>query len=116
MLVDVVAEYADHVGPDMTVEFPHASGQQQTFTDVMADLRSRFLSLFTVGPDGPAPVLRLGRPPQHDPAWNGQPLFFEDFHGDNGAGLGAAHQTGWTALVADLVCGMRTVTTLDSGA
>jgi hypothetical protein len=40
------------------------------------------------------------------------PLFFEYFHGDNGAGLGASHQTGWTALVADLVCGMRAVTTL----
>jgi hypothetical protein len=113
LLVDVVAEYADHLGPDISVEFPHASGQQRTLTDVMADLRSRFLSLFTVGPDGRRPCFGWVDRLQHDPAWNGQPLFFEYFHGDNGAGLGASHQTGWTALVADLVCGMRTVTTLD---
>ncbi|WP_369134227.1 glucosidase [Modestobacter sp. I12A-02662] len=113
LLVDVVAQYADHIGPGMTVEFPHGSGQQKTLTDVMADLRSRFLSLFTVGPDGRRPCSGWVDRLQRDPAWNGQPLFFEYFHGDNGAGLGASHQTGWTALVADLVCGMRTVTTSD---
>ena len=115
LLVDVAAEYGDHVGPDLTVEYPTGSGQQRSLADIMADLRHRFLSLFVAGPDGRRPcfggVTRL----QHDPAWNGAPLFFEYFHGDDGAGLGASHQTGWTALVADLVCGMRAVTTLDDG-
>jgi Glycosyl hydrolase family 63 C-terminal domain len=113
LLVDVVAEYGDYVGPALTVEYPTGSGQLMSLSDVMADLRQRFISLFVVGPDGRRPCFGWIDPLQHDPAWNGAPLFFEYFHGDNGAGLGAGHQTGWTALVADLVCGMRTVTTLD---
>jgi hypothetical protein len=112
LLVDVAAEYGDYIGPDMTVEYPTGSGHQMSLTEVMADLRSRFISLFVVGSDGRRPCFGWVDRLQRDPAWNRAPLFFEYFHGDNGAGLGASHQTGWTALVADLVCGMRAVTTL----
>jgi Mannosylglycerate hydrolase MGH1-like glycoside hydrolase domain len=116
LLVDVAAEYGSHVGPNMQLEYPTGSGRQRSLVDIMEDLRRRFIALFVVDPKGERPcfggVARL----QHDPAWNAAPLYFEYFHGDNGAGLGASHQTGWTALVADLVCGMRAVTTLDDGA
>ena len=78
-------------------------GSSCTLSEVADDLRDRLISLFLVG---------AGRPPagfgwvdrfQHDPAWKDNMLFFEYFHGDNGAGLGACHQTGWTGLVADLI-------------
>jgi len=111
LLVDVVAEYGHHVGPGVTVEFPTGSGRQLSLADVAADLRRRLVALFLVGPDGRRPCFGWVDPLQHDPLWNGAPLYFEYFHGDNGAGLGANHQTGWTALVADLVLGMRTVRT-----
>jgi hypothetical protein len=55
------------------------------------------------GPDGRRPVYGGGELLQSDPAWKDNLLFFEYFHGDNGAGLGAMHQTGWAALVADLL-------------
>ena len=55
------------------------------------------------GPDGKRPVYGGVHKLQTDPAWRDNLLFFEYFHGDNGAGLGAMHQTGWTALVADLI-------------
>jgi hypothetical protein len=115
LLVDVAAEYGSHVGPVMLVEFPTGSGRRRSMSDIMEDLRRRFIALFVVDSTGERPcfggVARL----QRDPAWNAAPLYFEYFHGDNGAGLGASHQTGWTALVADLVCGMRAVATLDDG-
>jgi hypothetical protein len=67
------------------------------------DLRDRLISLFVAGPDGRRPcfggVTRL----QDDPAWHDNLVFSEYFHGDNGAGLGASHQTGWTGLIADVI-------------
>jgi hypothetical protein len=71
--------------------------------DVVADLRSRLVSIFTRGADGRRPCFGWVDRLQHDPAWRDNILFFEYFHGDNGAGLGASHQTGWTGLVADLI-------------
>ena len=60
-------------------------------------------SIWLPGPDGRRPVYGGVDKLQTDPAWKDNLLFFEYFHGDNGAGLGAMHQTGWTALVADLL-------------
>jgi hypothetical protein len=74
-----------------------------TLDKVAADLRDRLISLFVAGPDGRRPcfggVTRL----QDDPAWHDNLVFSEYFHGDNGAGLGASHQTGWTGLIADVI-------------
>ena len=61
------------------------------------------MSIWLPGPDGRRPVYGGVEKLQNDPAWRNNLLFFEYFHGDNGAGLGAMHQTGWTALVADLI-------------
>ena len=71
----------------------------------MATLPLSVMSLFLAGPDGRRPCYGGVEQFQHDPAWQGQVLFNEYFHGDNGAGLGATHQTGWTGVVADLIRG-----------
>ena len=68
------------------------------------DLRRRLISLFLRGPDGRRPCHGWVDKLQNDPRWRDNITFNEYFHGDNGAGLGATHQTGWTGLVADLIC------------
>jgi hypothetical protein len=66
-------------------------------------LADRLIAIFTRDPSGRRPVYGGTRRFQEDPHWRDYVLFFEYFHGDNGAGLGASHQTGWTALVASLI-------------
>ncbi len=72
--------------------------------DCAEDLRRRLISLFLRGPDGRRPCHGWVAKLQDDPRWRDNVVFNEYFHGDNGAGLGATHQTGWTGLVADLIC------------
>jgi len=67
------------------------------------DLRQRMMNLFLQGRDGRRPCFGFVGRFHHDHAWKDNIAFNEYFHGDNGAGLGATHQTGWTALVADLI-------------
>ena len=89
-------------GDELTVEYP-TGGPRRTLDQVAADLRRRLVDLFVVGPDGRRPCFGVDRL-QRDPAWSGNLVFNEYFHGDDGAGLGAS-QTGWTGLVADLIRG-----------
>jgi hypothetical protein len=70
---------------------------------IAGDLADRLISIWLPGQDRRRPVYRGVELIQTDPAWKDNLLFYEYFHGDNGAGLGAMHQTGWTALVADLL-------------
>ncbi|MFL6169748.1 MAG: MGH1-like glycoside hydrolase domain-containing protein [Ornithinibacter sp.] len=91
------------LGDDFTVEYPTGSGTQRTMGQVAQDLSDRLLSIWLPDADGRRPVFGGVRRLQEDPAWKDNLLFFEYFHGDNGAGLGAMHQTGWTALVVDLL-------------
>ena len=91
------------LGDEFTVEYPTGSGVERTFAEVAQDLADRIVSTWLPGPDGRRPVYGETRRLQSDPAWKDNLLFFEYLHGDNGAGLGAMHQTGWTALVADLI-------------
>ncbi len=90
-------------GADVTVEYPTGSGVERTFGEVAQDLSQRMLSIWLPGADGRRPVFGGTARLQEDPAWRDNLLFFEYFHGDNGAGLGAMHQTGWTALIIDLI-------------
>jgi len=87
----------------VTIEYPAGSGQQRTLGAVAADLQDRLISLFTRGPDGRRPCFGGTELLQRDPAWRDNLVFSEYFHGDNGAGLGASHQTGWTGLIADVI-------------
>jgi hypothetical protein len=90
-------------GDDFTVEYPTGSGEQRTFGQIAQDLADRTISIWLPGADGRRAVFGDTQRLQQDPAWKDNLLFFEYFHGDDGAGLGASHQTGWTALVIDLI-------------
>jgi hypothetical protein len=95
--------YQHCFGDDFKIEYPTGSGQQRTFGEVAQDLADRIIAIWLPGPDGRRPLYGGTERLQSDPAWKDNLLFNEYFHADNGAGLGAAHQTGWTALVADLI-------------
>jgi hypothetical protein len=95
--------YQHFLGKEFKLEYPTGSGQELTFGQVAQDLADRIISIWLPGPDGRRPLFGGTERLQTDPAWKDNLFFNEYFHGDNGAGLGAAHQTGWTALVADLI-------------
>jgi hypothetical protein len=103
LLVSVLDRYQRFLGDDFTIEYPTGSGVQLPVEDVIRDLLDRLISIFLVGPDGRRPCFGGVERMQHDPAWKDNLLFYEYFHGDNGAGLGASHQTGWTGIVADMI-------------
>jgi hypothetical protein len=103
LAVSAIERYHRFFGADLTVEYPTGSGNQLTLDAVAADLRARLVSIFTVGADGRRPCFGGIDRFQHDPAWKDNLFFYEYFHGDNAAGLGASHQTGWTGIVADLI-------------
>ena len=90
-------------GADLTVEYPTGSGRKLTLDAVADDLWARLVSIFLAGPDGRRPCFGGVDKLQHDRNWKDNLMFSEYFHGDNAAGLGATHQTGWTGLVADVV-------------
>jgi hypothetical protein len=96
-------QYEQFFGAEAVIEYPTGSGRHLALHDVAGDLADRLVSIWLPGPDGRRPVYGGVEKLQNDPAWRDNLLFFEYFHGDNGAGLGGMHQTGWTALVADLI-------------
>jgi hypothetical protein len=85
------------------LEYPTGTGAQHTPREVATDLADRLISIWLPDAQGRRPVNGGQRLYTDHPAWRGNLLFYEYFHGDNGAGLGASHQTGWTALVVDLL-------------
>ena len=87
-------------GPDFKVECPTRSGHYMTLFEVAKELGRRLSSIFLRDGNGRRPVYGGARKFQEDPHWRDYILFYEYFHGDNGAGLGASHQTGWTGLIA----------------
>ena len=95
--------YQEFFGDEFTVEYPTGSGVERTFREIAQDLADRIVAIWLPDGDGRRPVFGGTERLQEDPAWKDNLLFYEYFHGDNGAGLGAMHQTGWTALVADLI-------------
>jgi hypothetical protein len=102
MLIRALLNLYGYFGDDFTVECPTGSGNEMTLYDVAADISNRLLSTFLRGEDGHRPIYG-GQPlMQSDPHWRDLLLFYEYLHGDNGAGIGASHQTGWTALVGVL--------------
>ena len=103
LLISALERYHRFFGDDYTVDYPTGSGVQMSLGSVARDLWSRLVSIFLVGPDGRRPCFGWVDRMQRDPAWKDNLLFFEYFHGDNGAGLGASHQTGWTGLIADVI-------------
>ena len=90
-------------GETLAIEYPTGSGQEHRFGFIAQDLADRLISIWLPDENGRRPLYGGIQRLQEDPAWKDNLVFNEYFHGDNGAGLGAAHQTGWTALVVDLI-------------
>jgi len=104
LLLRSLQRFAQSIGRDAEIEYPTGSGQSVALAACAEDLRGRLVSLFLRGEDGRRPCHGWVDKLQHDPRWRDNITFNEYFHGDNGSGLGATHQTGWTGLVADLIC------------
>ena len=104
LLLDALREYASAFD-GISVEYPVGSGEKVTLSAVADDLEERLVSLFLPGEDGRRP----GSPREHPsgPHWDEHVTFAEYFDGDTGRGLGATHQTGWTAFVAHWICSHR---------
>lgn len=102
LMIGSLERFYRYFGDAFTVEYPVGSGQQITLMDVARELTSRLISLFTKDAAGNRPV--FGQHPKYqDPHFRDHLLFYEYFDGDNGRGVGASHQTGWTGLVAELI-------------
>ncbi|HEY3383511.1 MAG TPA: hypothetical protein VGK32_17230 [Vicinamibacterales bacterium] len=103
LLIGALQKFHDYLGDGFTVECPTGSGTTLTLRDVSAELSHRLSGIFLRNANGLRPVYGGLDRMQHDPHWRDLIMFHEYFHGDTGAGLGAGHQTGWTALVAELL-------------
>jgi hypothetical protein len=100
LLVEALERYGHFYGEALKAECPTGSGTMLTLTEVARELSRRLASIFVPGADGHRPC--YGDDPRfgEDPHWRDLVMFHEYFHGDTGRGLGANHQTGWTALAA----------------
>jgi hypothetical protein len=103
LIVRALLQYYSYYGDDFTVECPTGSGRQMNLYQVAEEISRRLANIFLRDREGRRPVYGGSRKFQEDPHWRDCVLFYEYFHGDNGAGLGASHQTGWTGTVARLL-------------
>ncbi|MEM6690274.1 MAG: glucosidase, partial [Planctomycetota bacterium] len=103
LLIQSLKRYHDFYGDEFKVECPTGSGNEMTLLEVARELERRCISLFEASGDGERPCHGGDRRYSDDPAFASHRLFHEYFHADTGKGLGASHQTGWTALVASMI-------------
>jgi hypothetical protein len=103
LIIEALQTFHFYYGDDYRVEFPTGSGKTATLWEVATNLSERLLGIFTRGTDGRRPFNGWAAKAQDDPHFRDLTLFYEYFHGDNGAGIGASHQTGWTGIVAKLI-------------
>ncbi len=103
LAIQSLRRFHKHLGNDFTVEYPTGSGDLFTLDQVADDLAARLIGLFRPDANGDRPSFVTPPAFKADPNWRDLILFHEYFDGDNGRGLGASHQTGWTGLVADLI-------------
>jgi mannosylglycerate hydrolase MGH1-like protein len=103
LVIDALERYQRFYGDDLGVEYPTGSGQRLTLDRIITDLQDRLISLFTRDENGRRACFGGTEKEQTDPAWKDNIIFSEYFHGDNGAAIGAFHQTGWTGLIADVI-------------
>jgi hypothetical protein len=100
LIVRALLQYYMYYGNAFTIECPTGSGRLMNLYQVAEEISRRLANIFRRDKDGRRPVYGGSRKFQEDPHWRDLLLFYEYFHGDNGAGLGASHQTGWTGVVA----------------
>ena len=103
LLVESLQKFHHYFGDDFKVEFPTGSGKMLTLWDVAGELSRRMTNIFLKDDKGRRPVFGNIEKFQTDPNWRDLVLFHEYFNGDNGAGAGASHQTGWTGVVTKLM-------------
>ncbi|MBV8708967.1 MAG: glucosidase, partial [Acidobacteriaceae bacterium] len=103
LLIEALQRLHHYYGDGFQVEFPTGSGHKVSLREAARQLSQRLISIFLPNVEGRRPVYGNTQLFQEDPNFRNYVLFYEYFHGDNGAGLGASHQTGWTGLVAKLL-------------
>jgi hypothetical protein len=103
LLIEALQKFHRYLGDGFTVECPTGSGRMMTLAQVAEEISRRLSSIFLSDAAGRRPVFGGVERFQRDPNWHDLVPFHEYFHGDTGAGIGASHQTGWTALVAKLL-------------
>jgi len=103
LLIESLQKFHHFAGDSFQLEFPTGSGRFTNLWDIAAEISRRLTHIFLRDESGRRPVYGATEKFQTDPQWRDLVLFFEYFHGDNGAGLGASHQTGWTGLVCKLI-------------
>ena len=103
LLMGALQRFHHYYGNDFRIECPTGSGKFWSMKEVAAELRNRLCRLFLRDANGRRPVFGENTKLQTDPHFRDYLQFFECFHGDNGRGVGASHQTGWTGLIAKLI-------------
>jgi len=103
LITRALLKFTEAFGPEFGIRDARAGERLVTPAEMAGEIASRMIRIFSRGEDGRRPLYGGTRKFQEDPHWRDHLLFNEYFHGDNGAGLGAAHQTGWTGLVANLI-------------
>ena len=103
LLIESLQRFHHYYGDDFKIEHPTGSGNMKTLKEIADDLSSRLVSIFKKDKDGKRPVYGKYEKLQTDEHFRDNIFFYEYFHGDNGRGVGATHQTGWTGLVAKLI-------------
>ncbi len=103
MIVESLIKFHKYYGDDFKVEYPTGSGKLLSLKQVAERLSKRLMRIFITDKEGNRPVYGKNAKLQNDPYFKDYVLFYEYFNGDNGRGVGASHQTGWTGLIADLI-------------
>ncbi len=103
LIIESLQKFHYYLGDDYKVECPTGSGKMMTLWEVASEISHRLVRMFLKDSKGHRPIFGGNSTFQDDPYWKDYLLFYEYFHGDNGAGIGASHQTGWTGLVAKLL-------------
>jgi hypothetical protein len=103
LIIRALISFYLYYGDNFKIECPTGSGREMNLFEVSREIANRLTRIFLRDESGKRPVFGGATKFQTDPYWKDNILFYEYFHGDNGAGIGASHQTGWTGVVAKLI-------------
>ena len=103
LILEALQNFHEYLGDDFKIEFPTGSGELKNLDDIVVEIAKRMMNIFMCGESDKRPVFGEQSKFQNDPYWRDYVFFHEYYHGDNGAGLGASHQTGWTGIVAHMI-------------
>jgi hypothetical protein len=111
LIIESLQRFHHYYGDDFKIEYPTHSGNFLSLNEISIELSKRLSRIFLRDDKGRRAVFGSNDKFQHDPHFKDYILFFEYFHGDNGRGVGASHQTGWTGLVSKLLMPRKAVST-----